>query len=742
MSFVNNDSSIQLSLNQRALKGGIWVLSLRVIHQLFYVSRLIILAHFLQPQDFGLFGIAMLTMLILETFSQTGFEAALIQKKEGTESYLNSAWTVSVIRGLFLFSLIYFISPYAAGFFNEPGAKAIIQVLGLSILFDSFKNIGVIYFRKELEFHKQFIFQFSRTLTDFIVAVLFALLLKNVWALILGILSGKFAMLLVSYLVHPFRPKLNFDSDKIKELILFGKWILGSSILVFLLTQGDDIFVGKILGVAMLGFYQMAYRISNAPASEISHVISQVTFPTYSKLQNDLIGLKNSYFNVLESTSLISFPIAGLIFIFAKDFTLLFLGAKWLPMVPAIQILVLWGLIRSIAATTGAVFNSVGKPKIVAKIQFIQLIFLAILIYPLTLQLNIVGTSLAVLITGIVGGVLGIYQVSRVIQAEASDFFYSMFFPFLNTVFVVMLIFIMKKYLIVSLNIISFFVLALFSTISYFGLEILHSKSNSMILKLKKELLVLYFLRKGVVKLRNRYKRADLKYYVKSRQELEKILFIDKEKDNLKTFIDTIARGDIIYDVGANIGLYTLPAAYKLEGTGQIIAFEPIPLWARRLKKNLSLNLIHNVKVYVVGLSNESEDRIIRDKESEGTGMANVMPENKKYIFGDLYKQRNIRLERGDDFIAKNKIPYPNIIKIDVEGAELDVLKGLEGIITEKECFAIFCEVHPKILKNAVNEVFEFLESRSFKIQKITKRGSEYHIFAIKNKKQKRISEN
>jgi len=314
------------TLSQKVVKGGFWVFLLRIVNRGFSLVRLIILARILSPSDFGLMGIALLTMSTLETFSQTGFQQALIQKKENIRSYLDSSWTALIFRGFILFVILYFIAPYAAIFFDAPKAKPIIQVIGFTVLFRAFTNIGVIYFQKELEFNKQFIYQFSGTLADFIVAISAVLILKNVWALVLGSLAGSIVRCLISYLIHPYRPKLNFNLEKIKELFGFGKWILGSNILAFLLTQGDDIFVGKLLGTTALGFYQMAYRVSNMPATEITHVISQVTFPAYSKLQGNIPKLREAYLKVLQFTAFLSFPIAGLIFILAPDFTKIFLG--------------------------------------------------------------------------------------------------------------------------------------------------------------------------------------------------------------------------------------------------------------------------------------------------------------------------------------------------------------------------------------------------------------------------------
>ncbi|MBE9593190.1 MAG: lipopolysaccharide biosynthesis protein, partial [Proteobacteria bacterium] len=419
---INNIAKPGENISQRAVRSGFWVFSLRIVQQLFNLGRLVILARILAPHDFGLLGIALLTMATLETFSQTGFHAALIQKKEDIKSYLDSAWTVLILRGLILFTILYLIAPYAATFFNAPEAKPIIQVIGVSFFLQAFTNIGVIYFQKELEFNKEFIYQFAGTLADFIVAVSAVLILQNVWALVFGLLAGNAVRLIVSYFIHPYRPRLSSDLGKAKELFVFGKWILGSSILVFLITQGDSIFVGKMLGVTALGFYQLAYRISNMPATEITHVISRVTFPAYSKLQDNLPKLREAYLKVLQFTAFLSFPIAGLIFVLAPDFTMIFLGEKWMPMVPAMQVLALWGLLRSIGATTGPLFLGVGKPRIAAKLQFARLILLVIIIYPLTIKWGILGTSLAVLLSILPVEPFTFYLTIKIIKCRVWEF--------------------------------------------------------------------------------------------------------------------------------------------------------------------------------------------------------------------------------------------------------------------------------------------------------------------------------
>ena len=476
-------------LSRRVVKGGAWVFALKIVDKGFGIIRLIILARILSPADFGLMGIALLTMSSLEMFSQTGFQAALIQKKGNVEEYLDSAWTVTIIRGVVLFGILILIAPYASSFLDSPQAKPIIQVVGFSILFLSFSNIGIVYFQKDMEFNKQFIYQLSGTVVDFVVAVSAAFILKSVWALVIGLLAGNFVRFITSYILHAYRPRLSFDFHKAKELFKFGKWILGSSILMFLVNQGGSIFVGKLLGVTMLGFYQMAFKLSNMPTTMIAHVISKVTFPAYSKMQDNIPKLRDAYLKVLQLTAFLSFLIAGLIFALAPDLINVVLGEKWMPMVTALQVLVLSGLVRAIAATTGPVFRATGNPRIDTRWQLIRLFVLAVLIYPLTVKWGISGASIALLFS-VFTSMLGFcFMVIKVTKCGVKDFIKILILSLTNMTIMILFVFALK-YKMESVGLMNLAILMVSSISVYFGAVFLSDKifNYKMILLLKDSL--------------------------------------------------------------------------------------------------------------------------------------------------------------------------------------------------------------------------------------------------------------
>jgi O-antigen/teichoic acid export membrane protein len=451
MNHTNSNSLEQTaSLAQRTVRGGLWVFSLRGVNKGLGIIRTIILARFLAPEDFGLFGIALLALSTLEVFSQTGFQEALIQKKGSVASYLDTAWTISVIRGLLLFIILFLAAPVIAEFFSASEAVLIIRIIALSTLLTGFRNIGILFLTKELDFKKKSFYEFSAAFVDLMVSIILVIMLRNVWALVWGGLAGNLVRLIMSFIIHPSRPRFKFEKEKAAELIRYGRWLFGSGILIFLVTQGDDIFVGKILGVTALGFYQMAYLLSNLPATEITHVISQVTFPAYAKLQDNLPRLKTAYTEVVQVTLLVSFPIAGAIFTLGPDFTQIFLGNHWLPMVPALQVLVIAGLIRSTGSLTGPLFQALGRPDQGTKLQIAKLILLLIVIYPLTIRWGILGTALAVVINGILVNPFAHLKALRMVDGRVKDFIKILSIPGFSTLVMSIFLYLIKARLIAT----------------------------------------------------------------------------------------------------------------------------------------------------------------------------------------------------------------------------------------------------------------------------------------------------
>jgi len=387
------------SVKGRAISSGIWEGFSNVFGRSLQLVKLVVLANLLSPKAFGIFTIALLTKSSLRWFSLPGIDESLIQKSENNvDEYLNTAFSIKIGRGIFLAGLTFLLAPAVANFFNEPTATDVIRVVAIAPLLGGLRNPSYMYFRKDLEFNKKVALQFLSETTNVFVAIAYALIFATVWAFVAGRLAGRIINIIGSYLIHSYRPWPEFDTPLAREMISYGKWITASGPLLFLLGQGDDVFAGWFLGTSTLGLYRVAYRIGNAPGGEITEVVKNIAFPTYSKLQGDQSKLRMGYLRTIQLTMAIIFPATVGIALVARPFVEIFMGQEWISAVPVLQILVIYSAIQAFGKINNSLLKAVGRPDINTKFQFLRLMIVAVLIFPLAELAGLLGVAAAVTI--------------------------------------------------------------------------------------------------------------------------------------------------------------------------------------------------------------------------------------------------------------------------------------------------------------------------------------------------------
>jgi PST family polysaccharide transporter/lipopolysaccharide exporter len=419
------------SIGERAIKSSIWLIGQNVLDRGLQLLTLLILGRILGPRAIGLIGVSLLTLAAMEEFTSIGLKDALVQREaDNVDEYLNTTWVLETTRGLIVAVVVLFAAPLIANVLGEPRATDIIRVIGFSALVLGLKNPGVIYFQKNLDYHKQFLYQTSGSVVQFLVAVGYVLVIPSVWGYVFGYIAGNVARLTVSYLAHDFRPGLQFDTQAARDMISFGKWITGSSIVYFLYNQGDDAFIAWFLGPAPLALYQYAYRFSNAPATEFTQVLGRVMFPTYSKFQNDIPRVRSTFMQSFRFSALIAVPMAFGIVVVAPSFVRAVLGSSWVDMIPAMQILAIYGLLRALGRNFSPVWKALGRPDLTTKIGIVRVVTVAIFIYPATEAFGITGAALVITGLYIVPIFpIDIYFVAKMIDGEMTTIYAELVYP-------------------------------------------------------------------------------------------------------------------------------------------------------------------------------------------------------------------------------------------------------------------------------------------------------------------------
>lgn len=459
---------IDTSLSHKVSIGIIWVTAIGICGRgLSFISN-IILARILTPSDFGLMAIAMALISFLQGTTSTGFESALIQKQDRPKEFLNVVWTFEMLRYLVLFLILLLAAPLFSSLFNEPRVTAMIRVVALSFVFQGLRNIGVVYFRKHLDFSKQFVLEITPLITNILIVVPLAFILRDVWALIWANLASSLVNCIISYTLHPYRPRFDFQIKKAKELFNFGKWILGISIIGILRVQGITMFVGKYFGMSVLGWHNRAGVFSTMLFQQLNEIVWRVGYPAYSQVQIDPNRIKQAYLKTLQLLTFVGIPMAGGLFVLSIDFIHLFLTDKWLPLAPLIQILCFQSIIGFINTPASILFQASGKPSISTKIILIDVILLIILIYPLSLWWGISGTLFSLFLSAFFTSPIIWFKAMKVAKCSFSEFIKPVLFPLVNTMLMASVIFKIKKYVFIEPTFAGFFSLIFVGMLFYF----------------------------------------------------------------------------------------------------------------------------------------------------------------------------------------------------------------------------------------------------------------------------------
>lgn len=385
-------------LGSRAIKAGAWTLLFRVVARMLGFARNIVLARVLAPDDIGLFGIVLVVLSFVERFSETGFHTALVQKKDDVSSYLSTVWVALVLRRVTVGLLVVLTAPQLAMLLGDTRAAPLLQLLGVAIFVHAFTNIGTVYFQRELDAKRQFTESLCATSVDLIVSLTLAILFKSAWALLWGLVASRITSVILSYVLHPFRPRLELHWDKLRELSRFGRWVYGNNVVSFLAYRGDKLLIGKLLGASTLGLYMLAYTIAEVVTVEISRIINNVAFPAYARRQSDPQVVRAAFLRSTELVASLAIPSALLTALLAGPLVELLLGQRWAGVATVVPVLAMAGAVRAVTDNGTAVARAIGYPAHGFHRSLLQAVFLLGSLPFLVRPFGIVGAGLAVLI--------------------------------------------------------------------------------------------------------------------------------------------------------------------------------------------------------------------------------------------------------------------------------------------------------------------------------------------------------
>ncbi len=385
--------------------------------RLLNIARTAIFARILLPYEFGLFGIAALYLGLLEIITETGINVVLLQEQVD-DQFIDTAWVVSIFRGVIVSSFIYLTSAFVGDFFKSPDSVHLIQIASLIPLIRGLINPSCVRFQSQLKFSNEFFYRSTLSLIEVVVSVAFVLASRSPVGLLYGLIASALVEVLLSFVVFKPLPKFEIQSRIVRTIFSRGKWVTGFGLFDYIFTNGDNIAVGKLLGSSALGLYQNAYRISTVPLTELVDIYYKISFPTYVKNSHSSSKLKS---DALKSAALLSVTLISLGLLIAKfseSIVLILLGPNWSEASDLVKILAFVGVFRGISYSFNSYLMAVRLQKFVTAIIFTSSVALLISVVPLSNIYGLNGISYAALLGSLASIPVTLFLVRKALRLK------------------------------------------------------------------------------------------------------------------------------------------------------------------------------------------------------------------------------------------------------------------------------------------------------------------------------------
>ena len=332
----------------------------------------IVLARLLDPSEYGLIGMVTVFTAIATVFTDSGFGQAMVRKTNLTEEDRLTAFWFSTGVGVLVYIILFLFAPWVSVFYKEPQLTDILRVTSIPILFSGLLTIPNMMFTRDINFKIITKISFSRAILSGLIGIYMAMKGYGVWALIAqGLVSSGVEIILYNF-HYRWKIKFIFNKKSFEYLWGFGSKMLASNLLSAAYNNLYQIIIGKFYTSADLGQYQRGQSYSGLFSNTLTQVVQKVSFPTLSKIQEDIVRLRNGYRKIIRTTTFISCSGCIALAAMAKPLIIILIGEKWLPAAEYLQIICLGTLLYPVHAINLNILTVMGRSDLFLKLEIIK----------------------------------------------------------------------------------------------------------------------------------------------------------------------------------------------------------------------------------------------------------------------------------------------------------------------------------------------------------------------------------
>lgn len=385
----------------------------------------IILARLLTPSDYGIVGMTAIFFSVANIFIDSGFNAALIQKKELKRADASTIFYFNIGVSCLIYTLLFVAAPFIANILQVPILRDIIRILGLHLIFSAFGSVHFILMTKSVDFKTPTLLGIPLTLLQGGFGIYMAYKGYGVWALVYPNLFVSIIRSIAIWLISSWRPLLTFSKESLKEMFSFGSNLAINSILDKLMVEGTSLLIGRFYTLQNLGYYSKGMTLAQLPSTFLFNVVGSVTFPVLAKIQNDDAALKNIYGKYIKILSMVIFFVMFLLIALAKPLVFMLYTEKWENSIIFVQLFCLAFMLYHIHAVNWNLLLVKGRSDLALKKEIINKSVRFSLLF-ITVPLGVIPICLAMIAGSVFDLFVNTYFTGKVcgfgIKEQASDF--------------------------------------------------------------------------------------------------------------------------------------------------------------------------------------------------------------------------------------------------------------------------------------------------------------------------------
>lgn len=439
-----------MSIKHKTVSGVKWQVVNKVAQKVISVATFAVLARILEPATFGLMALSFVFIDGIGLFRAFGVDSSIVQRKDLPDIYKHTAFFLISFNGFIMCAICYLFAPFAGHFFKNPEVGSIIRALGIILIINCSGRISQSMLVKSLRFKETSGIEIVGSVVNSIFSIFFAWISPTVWALVWAYVMKQTTMTLLTQFLSPYRMKFQFDWKVAKELLNFGRYLVGLSVIWYASSQLGTVLIGRMLGTAAVGYYALSRNIINFINTHFTMLISNVMFPAYVQIKDDKAALKRAYLKTIKFVSVFTVPFSLGMMVMSKDICLALYGDKWLPIVPLIQLMSAVQIMAPLMASTGSIFNACGKPQYSYRLALTNLVINVPLIIALIPKYKLYGPTFAGILTSLVISPVYYHLVKKLIGTKRHEVFPQLVPSFVCSFIMIGVVFLIKHFVLAS----------------------------------------------------------------------------------------------------------------------------------------------------------------------------------------------------------------------------------------------------------------------------------------------------